>query len=202
MPDADFYCISLFKESAIEYESQDPLGKDIKNIFLQTKYININNNITDHEDTTKTSGYANRDCIKYYSEGLNYIFNIFKDNDELVMVLAEDHYFTNGKTIQEIIENYNNNIYFMAPRWGYDNFNASLLCINFFKLAKLFPITEIGHSGGVESHLVENFTTKIPEENIYIIKNRLAENYMGDGRYTNSSKDIYDDLILAGIINE
>lgn len=201
LPDSEFYAISLFKNDPSEYNDQELLDDDIKNFYFQTKYVNSNNSITDHEDTTKTSGYANRDCIKYYSEGLNIIHSIFKDHDELIMVLAEDHYFTNGQTIKEIKENTTTNIYFSAPRWGHDNFNASLLCINFLQLSSLFPIVEYGDSGGVESHIVENFTNKISPENIYIIKNRLAENYMGDGRYTNSSKDIYEDLKQAGILN-
>ena len=187
LPDAEFYCVSFYKESEAEYEREEPLDSSIKNTYLKTKYIAKGG--TKPPDSLKdedTSGWGDPGNGFIFSEGYNAIFNLFQDVDEKVLILAEDHFFTNGLVLNELTENEFDLA--LAP-WGY-GFNASILCLRPSRLSHIFPITD--HNGMVEYVVGRNFHQKA-EANLnvtYLIKSRNEIDYFGDGFYTNSSEQV------------
>lgn len=192
IPTAKFYCISFYKNDPSEYDQHEPLTNIIE-VRVQTKYVN-EGAIQDHEDSTKTSGYQNADNVKYFVEGYNVILDMFKTVEEKILVLGEDHYFTSGKVLEELISIDFDLAY--AP-WDNDlDANGSILCMRPSKLSHLFPVAEQGPS--IEAHLRNELISKV--DNRYAIKHRKHVNYFGDGKYTNSSGEIERELEKAGIL--
>ena len=184
LPDAEFYCVSFFKNSESEYDKEEPLYPCIKNTCTQTASVQAAGAPADHVNDRKTSGYGNRMNGLIFSEGYNAIYNLFEGSEEKVLVLAEDHLFTSGVVLKELVEN--DFDVALAP-WDH-GFNGSILCMRPAKLSHIFPITD--HDGRIEYVLSRNFQEKVPAERQYLIKNRRALNYFGDGFYTNSSEKI------------
>jgi len=195
LPEASIYCVSLYKESYEEYDNQEPLDNYIYKIAVQTKYVNKNPDaVHDHVDTTKTSGYAHPDNGLWFSEGYNIIYNIFKDYNEPVVMISEDHFFTSGAVLREIVENEYDIAYASGDRDV--NANGSLLVINPQKVNHLFPLPEVRLP--IEALLEQHLVTQV--SNRYSIKHRKWIDYCGDGIYTNSSEDMIREMKAAGII--
>lgn len=193
IPDAELYCVSYYKNDPSEYDDQEPLDKDIQQFLIRTKYVN-EGAIHDHEDSTKTSGYQNADNVKYFVEGYNDIIKLFTDVVEKVLILGEDHYFTTGAVLNEL---QNNDFHLAYAPWDTDNdANGSILCVRPARVKHLFPIPERGPC--IEAHLRDQLVLRVP--NSYAIKNRKHANYFGDGKYTNSSVEIEQELKKANII--
>jgi len=195
LPRANIHCVSLYKDTYDEYKDQEPLDNHIINIVAKTKYVNKNPDaVHDHVDTTKTSGYAHPDNGLWFSEGYNIIFNIFKQYDEPVVMLSEDHFFTTGAVLREIVENSYDIAYASGDRDI--NANGSLLVINPQKVKHLFPLPEVRVP--IESLLETHLVSRV--ENRYSIKHRKWIDYCGDGIYTNSSADMIREMKASGII--
>ena len=214
-PDMKIYCLSLCKHDMSEYANQEPLLPFIEEFTAQTKYVNKENNNLDDVDTTKTSGFDADDNGAYFTEGYNLIFNRFKTSDEVVLMLAEDHYFTTGQTLKEIVDTTGQwDICYGdadSERAGYLRGNGSILGIVPSKVRHLFPMVEHLHTT-IEWMVGNLLLRQLPEDRIhclstrkwYVNPNGLDNNgwpdYCGDGLYTNSSEVMIEDLKKAGII--
>jgi hypothetical protein len=198
LPEAEIYCFTFYKNSVAEYDTQPTLLPFIKQLTFRTKYIS-KNQVQDHKDPSKTSGFANPDNGKYFSEGYNLIQNRFRTWDKKVLILAEDHFFTTGAVLKELIEN----DWIVAFASGYNsdgNANGSILGINPKRVDHLFPLDETAR-GTVEHILTHQLVKQIKKKsNVYQIKNRKWIDYCGDGLYTNSSEIIEEEMKKAGII--
>jgi len=188
LPDAEFYCVSFFKNSKSEYDKEEPLDPCIKNTYLQTGYVVNEGAPTDHVDDRKTSGYANRNNGVVFAEGYNAIYNLFKGSEEKVLILAEDHLFTSGAVLKELVEN---DFGVALARWDY-GYNGSILAFRPSKVASVLPIDLKKPQPHVEALLIGTFGTETSghQLGIYVMKNRYYDNYFGDGFYTNSSEKI------------
>lgn len=197
LPNAEIHCFTLFKETMLEYKDQEKLLPYIVEHRLKTKYVNPNANaVQDHTDSTKTSGYANPDNGLFFAEGFNQIYDYFRGARDSVVILAEDHFFTTGKVLSELIENdYDVAI---APGDHDHNANGALIAIKPARVADIFPIQE--YRVPIEALIYETIMTKIPQDRLYRIKNRKWIDYCGDGIYTNSSEEMIGELQKAGII--
>jgi len=199
IPDAEIYCFTFYKTSLEEdYSNQEKLLPFIKEVAFRTKYIG-SRNIHDHIDPTKTSGYANQDNAKYFTEGYNLIQDRFKNKDTKLLILAEDHFFTTGAVLKELIEN-DWHVAYASAFTKEANANASILGINPARVNHLFPLVEKS-SRVVEAEITEQLIRKIKNRSkVYQIKNRKWIDYCGDGLYTNSSEIIEQEMKKAGIL--
>lgn len=197
IPKAKIICTSFYKHDINEYDQMEPLLPSIENHFFKTKYINPTNKPHDHIDSTKTSGWANSDNCHFFTEGYNCAFELVKETDEKVLLLAEDHFFTTGKVLNELQQNDFSVAY--APWDNETDANASILCIRPHRVKHLFPISE---SPGlmIEHRLRDELISKVDQSELYKIIHRRRINYFGDGFYTNSSYDIRNALIESAII--
>lgn len=196
LPAARIVCMSLYKEKPDEYSTQEPLDVSIEQYFFKTQFVNKDNKPQDHIDSTQTSGYQNIDNGKYFVEGYNLAYFLMRERDEKVLMLAEDHFFTNGVVIKELVQNDFDLAY--AP-WDNDlDANGSILCVNFKKLSHLFPLNHVGIP--IERFLQHDLVEKVDPNRRYAITNRKHANYFGDGKYTNSSVEIEQELRNVGIL--
>jgi len=197
LPNAQFHCISLYKQNMEEYNGQDLLDPDIAETFAKTQIVLQHDKPMDHIIDSMTSGYASPENAAIFSEGYNLIMEKFKDVDEKVLILAEDHFFTTGAVLKELDEN---DWDLANAPWDNDNDgNASILGIRPKRMQHLFPIPE--RSGLiVEHHLARYVIHKVDPARRYIIKNRRHINYFGDGIYTNSSERMKQLMEAAGIL--
>lgn len=207
LPNAEIHCITMFKNSEEEYEQQEPLHDYITEYMMPTRYVNLSKNVTyDDIDNTKTSGYSNPDNGLFFTEGLNVTFDLFKGCDEIVLALAEDHFFTTGATLRELIDNDYDVAFASAGMvWNNPNFaNASILAFNPKRVAHVFPLPE--QRGWIEHILGHALIEKINPSRLYSIQNRIwvrtdpGPNYCGDGIWTNSSEVMTQAMKEAGII--
>lgn len=183
LPRADIHCITLFKEDYhSEYNEQEQLSDNIINIIAKTKHTN-------RGDNHSFSGNGSE-----YSEGYNIAYNIFKYHNEPVVLITEDHFFTNGSVLKEIVENRYDLAY--APGDRDTNASGSLLVINPQKVSHLFPIPS--NPIPVESLLEQHLITKV--DNRYQIQNRKHMDYCGDGIHTNNVEDMIRELKAVGIV--
>lgn len=197
VPDAKFFCLCLYKQDPAEYNNQETLDDDITVHFRKTNHVWNTNKPLDCVDSSQTAGYANSENAKVFSEGINLCYDILKDVDEKVLILAEDHFFTTGAVLKELTDN---DFDLAHATWDSGNdANASIIGMRPNRLQDFFPIIE--WSGlPVEYHLERNLVTKVPIERRYRIANRQNINYYNDGVYTNSSEVMIDQLKLAGIL--
>ena len=165
LPDAEFHCVSFFKSSEGEYDKEEPLDPCIKNTYLQTRHVLSAGAPTDHVNDEKTSGYGNRSNGVIFAEGYNAIYNLFKGSEEKVLVLAEDHLFTSGVVLKELVQN--DFDVALAP-WDY-GYNGSILAFRPSKVASVFPMD--GSMPPVEHLLLGEFSDhKEPLIKKYLIK--------------------------------
>lgn len=198
LPNAEIHCFTLYKHSISEYDNQELVSDYIAEHRFQTRYINPNEfAIHDCADSTKTSGYANPNNGLFFAEGFNLIFDYFKDVNEPVIMLSEDHFFTTGKVLKELIsEDYD--VAFASGDHEILAANAALLSIVPSQVRHLFPLKECRMS--IEPLLKDQLITKVNPDRLYQIVNRKWIDYCGDGIYTNSSEEIRAELIKAGIL--
>lgn len=206
VPSAEIYCITFYENDINEYDEQPALLPFIHEKKVKTKYPNTNGKPHDHLDFSATSGQANPESTKYFSEGYNQIWDLLNHRNEKVFMLGEDSFFTTGEVLKEVMnpENFYAVAFGSWCWWGYEEkwANAAFICFD-FKIIKevfpnMFPISEEGPSA-IENHLY-NLLVKIPSEYRYIIKHRTFENYHGDGIRTNSSVIIEQELKKVGIV--
>jgi len=195
------FCITFYKENATtEYDNQEPLHSYITEIKVPTKYISANTTVDDI-DITKTSGYANCDNGAYFTEGYNIIQAMFSTLDDKLLMLSEDHYFTTGETLKELIDADYDVAYGDAESKlaGYLKGNGSILCINPSKVKHLFPIVEYLRTT-VEWIIGTQLLMKINPSRLHSISTRKWIDYCGDGSYTNSSVVMEQHMKDVGIL--
>lgn len=199
IPNADIYCYSLYKQSEQDYADQDPLDPYIKQIWGQTKYVS-GKTVYDSENSPEVSGYAHPDNGAYFAEGYNMIFEKFRDSDQKLLMLAEDHFFTSGATLREVMEIEWDVCFAPWTNWGaYSNVNGSILGVVPSRVGHLFPIHEARNTQ-VEWVFWHELVAKIPPERAHAFTTRREVNYMGDGLYTNGSETIRQKMLEAGIL--
>lgn len=184
LPNSEIYLFNIYKYE-IDYNNLDiELYKEI--VDIKTKYI-------------LGHGFSSENNGLYYTEGFNLIFDYFKDYNDKLLILDENHFFTNGNTLKEIIEN----VFDIAsPSWyGGDGdikiYNASIICFNPQKVKNFFPLPEIKMF--IED-LLKKYLYSDENLNFYLIKNRKFTDYFGDGVYTNKHTEMYDMMKKNNII--
>lgn len=196
--DNEIHILNLFNESIDEYKTSElSYDEELDNMGVIQHFWKTKHNCG--------PGYHSPANGLYYSEGLNYCFEIFKEQNKKVIFLDENHFFTSGETISFLL---NNDYDFAYGTWGNptsdgkdENFlpNCSLLGINFFNLRHLFPIQEILMY--CEPLISQEILFKIIDKSrVSKIPTRLKENYCGDGFHTNDYNQMYDALQKSGII--
>ena len=206
LPNAEIYCYTLYKESMAEYAEQEPLLHFITEFTAPTKFVS-GKQVHDHVDASQTSGYANPQNGAFFTEGFNLIVEKFKGLEEPLLMLAEDHFFTTGRTLQELID-HDWDVAFAewdASPPDYSNrANGSILGIVPARVEHLFPVPET-FTVAIE-WLIPGYILKyIPSDRLYRVTTRHGSDYRegpqygGDGCYTNSSEVIREEMIRAGI---
>jgi hypothetical protein len=196
LPHADVHCLTLYKESMDEYASQEPLLDFITQFTAKTKYVSGSNH---HDGPGGTSGCAHPDNGSYFCEGFNLIYDHFRESDQKLLMLAEDHYFTTGAVLKELVENDWDVAFASGYEVGLGNANGSILGIVPTKVAHLFPMAETTGTN-IEVLIGRELLLRMDPVHIYQIVNRRWVDYCGDGQYTNNSDVIEQDLRNAGII--
>lgn len=201
IPDAEFHCITFFKENPEEYRDAEPLHDWIKEYKMKTKYVHKTGRPTD-SDNIQTSGYANYDNILFFTEWYNICYEMFKDVEEKILFLGEDHYFTTGQTLKELVENDFDVAYaeWDKPHVCWFEANASIMCFRPTKVAHGFPIPEMKTGEIIETIMGRHLLLNTPQNRIYKLSTRAGLDYRGDGSYTNSSAFIRKELQRVGIL--
>lgn len=211
MPKAKIVVCNLYNNDKSEYDQQEKIVDADEVFYLKTKYPKTNdipldasiNSEKDKKGRYITSGYRNPNNSNFFTEGFNICYEYFINEHDKVIVLAEDHYFTNGETLKEL--NNNDWDFAFAPFGNHSSWiNASILGFIPSKYSSVFPLpecTKVYPDYYVERHLSDVLFKKIdPSLKKYLIRNRKTLDYMGDGQYTNSSDVIEQHLKEAGII--
>lgn len=201
IPDAEFHCITFYKENADEYQHAEPLHDWIKEYKMKTKYVHKTDRPTD-SDNIVTSGYANPDNVLFFTEWYNICYYMFRDVEEKILFLGEDHYFTTGQTLKELVENDFDVAYaeWDKPHVCWFEANASIMCFRPAKVAAGFPIPEIKTGEIIETIMGRHLLYNTPRDRIYRLTTRSGIDYRGDGSYTNSSTFIREELKRVGIL--
>jgi hypothetical protein len=180
IPNAKVSCLNLYKDKIEDYKNQPFLNVD-EIFYRKTKY-----------DSKGRGGVANPDNSLFFAEGYNYIYEQYKFFDGKILMLAEDHFFTNGQTLNEFIHNDFDIAY---AKWG-DGANGSILGLNLTKNI-VFPIPE-RTIGGVEGVFQEDIVNK--SKNSYCFSTRDGSDYKNDGFYSNDINEIKNSLIQHKIL--
>ena len=199
LPDSEFHCITLYKNSEDEYDNQPALHEWIKEHKFQTKFVNSDSNVTyesNHPLGYGTSGVGHPDNGKYFVEGYNLVYNMFSGLDEKLLILSEDHFFTTGATIRELLANNYDVAY--APTEITHEANGGLLSINPNKVSDFFPLPEAELP--VEGLLATHLISKIELTRLHKLSTRVWLDYKGDGLHTNGSDVIEEELKKVGIL--
>lgn len=212
IPNAKIYLFNFYDERKnINIEQlEQTLYQDIINI--PSKYV---------------LGQLNSDCSNarnnglYYTEYYNLVYKYFQNLNGKVLLLDDNHFFTNGNTLKEILDNnfdiawafysgvppkLNGEYLTLSHRslievycGGY--VNGSILCINpiKFKNLNIFPLPE--YREYIETILTEKL---INNNNLvkYQIKNRYDGDYFNDGIYTNDPNEMKHMMIECGILDK
>lgn len=198
LPNAQIYCYTLYKQDMSEYDNQEPLHDFITQFTGPTKYVS-KNQVHDHVDTTKTSGYAHPDNGAYFTEGYNVIFNQFCDFDKPLLMLSEDHFFTTGATLKEVVDTDWDVCYADGDSSDASKANGSILGIVPIKCLPYFPLPEtLGVP--IEWMIGGNLLRHIDPARLHRLSTRHWIDYCGDGMYTNSSEDMINMMKAAGIL--
>lgn len=168
-PDAEIHVLCLQAPDK-SYEGQETLLVDASCVhYRPTKFFNMGASV------------ANQANNVFFSEGFNILYDILKDRDDKVLLLAEDHFFTTGSTIAELEDTEFDVAY--AP-WN-TGANGSILCVRPTHMASLFPIPEIrANVEGVFGDWVKGTPNRHP------ISTRNELDYRGDGYYANTYEEI------------
>lgn len=199
LPEVEIFCYTLYKHDYnAEYSSQEPLHDYIKELTAPTKYISPID-VHDSSQYGTTSGFANPCNGMYFCEGYNLIYETWEGYDQPVLILGEDHFFTTGETLNELVNSDYDVAYGDWDSWpGHLRANGSILCIVPSKVSNIFPIPEV--VGSIEDQVGEFLLKHIPENRLHKLSTRDALNYHGDGMYTNSSDEMISMIKEHGII--
>lgn len=199
LPDIKIYCITLYKQDYnAEYANQEPLHDYIEEVTAPTKYIS-HIDVHDSIQYGTTSGFANPCNGMYFCEGYNLIYSMFEGINEPVLILGEDHFFTSGQTLYELMAFDYDVAYGDWDSWpGHLRANGSIICIVPSKVKDIFPIPEV--VGSIEDQVGAFVLQHIPEGRLHRLSTREALNYHNDGCYTNSSEEMISEMTKAGII--
>lgn len=181
IPDAKIACLNLYKNKIEEYAEYSFINAD-EVFYKQTKY-----------NSNGRGGAGNPQNSLFFFEGYNFIYEKYKYSNNKILMLAEDHFFTNGQTLDEFIKN---NFDIAYAKWG-DGANGSIIGIDLNKNKDFFPILEI-EEGGVEGLLKNQIINK--SINPYCFTTRDSENYMNDGKYSNDIEEIRNILKNSKIL--
>ena len=199
LPDAKFHCITLYKNSEDEYNGQPPLHEWIEEHKSQTKFVNSSSGVvydSNHPLGYGTSGAGHPDNGKYFVEGYNLAYDMFFGLDEKILILSEDHFFTTGATIRELLANDYDVAY--APTEIPYEANGGLLTINPKNVSWLFPLPE--SQMPIEGLLAEHLISKVNPDRLHKLSTRVWLDYKGDGLHTNGSDVIEEELKKVGIL--
>lgn len=186
LPDVQILVLCLYKNSFKEYEGLEKLDVPDECVFYRrSKYTDLGSSV------------ANQYNNLFFSEGYNYIWEVFHDYNGKILLLAEDHFFSTGQTLKELVSLDFDLAY--AP-WG-DGVNGSLLCFNPYKISHAYPIPE--ERTTVEHIFMNWINLNLSKNNIvHRISTRNTLDYCGDGFYTNTASEIKQELLRIGIIKE
>lgn len=199
LPNASIHCLTLYKESMDEYASQEPLLPFITESTEKTKFVS-GKEIHDSENPSLVSGVAHPNNGAFFAEGYNLIFEKFRGSDEKLLMLAEDHFFTSGQTLREIVEVDWDVAYAGWTDWGdYRNVNGSILAVVPSKVDEYFPILE-QENMMVEWLFWHGLVGRVEKDRVHEFTTRRETDYSGDGLYTNSSNIMEIKLKEAGIL--
>jgi hypothetical protein len=138
----------------------------------------------------------------YFTEGINHAYQCFKDTEEKIVVLDEDHFFTTGIQIKDLEENEYDLAwaYWMAPPPESEtDVSGAIISFRPKKVKSLFPLPE--RMQFIEHLLKQEFLEKLPSSLIsYKMKFRNHGNYYGDGMFTNDWRVIEKELAKVGIL--
>lgn len=167
-PDAEIHVLCL-EAPGKSYADQEPLVGATQTHYRPTKFFNMGPSV------------ANQDNNVFFSEGFNLLYDILKDRDGLVLLLAEDHFFTTGATIGEL-EGGSFDVAYAGWNTGA---NGSILCVRPSVIGHRFPIPEIrANVEGVFGDWVRSI------ENRHQLSTRNEIDYRGDGYYANTYEEI------------
>jgi hypothetical protein len=210
IPDAEFHCFTFYKHNPVaEYANQEPLYDWIKNTNHQTKWTASRTDVHDSPHIHGTSGAGHPHNGMFFAESFNLIHDTFKDVDDIVLCLCEDHFFTTGATLKEVVnEDYGLCIGPVAVSAevavypGQDReANACIMAFRPKRIANHFPLPEGPDPIEIllRKYLVEPVLNE-GTQHIHRLTTRNWTDYCGDGLYTNSSDVIREEMVKAGIL--
>jgi hypothetical protein len=194
-PDIKICCLNLYDVSQDEYKNDIVnFNKWNVDLFFDKKKWNFGPGTY-----SSYNGY-------YFTEGINKIQALTK-NDEKVLIIDEDTFFTTGETIKFLL---NNDFDLACSHWRspepviYDRrpkfeLNGSIICINSKKLNELFPIIE--QAEYIEILLGHELYEKCIDLEFKVIEiaTRHGQNFFGDGCWANDIEKIKEELTKANI---
>jgi hypothetical protein len=194
-PDIQICCLNLYDTSPDEYYYDIPNFKKWNvDLYFDKKKWNFG-----------VGAYSTYNGY-YFTEGINKIQALTKE-DEKVLIIDEDTFFTTGETIKFLL---NNEFDLACSYWGcpdpviYDRrpkleINGSIVCINSKKLNNLFPIIE--QAEYIEILLGHELYEKCIDLDFKVvdIPTRHGWNFFGDGCWTNDIDTIKAELEKANI---
>lgn len=194
-PNIKICCLNLYDTSADEYDLDIPnFNKWNVDLYFDKKKWNFGPGTY-----SSYNGY-------YFTEGINKIQALTK-NDEKVLIIDEDTFFTTGETIKFLL---NNDFDLACSHWGSPEpviyarrpkfeLNGSIICINSKKLNELFPIIE--QAEYIEILLGHELYEKCIDLEFKVIEiaTRHGQNFFGDGCWANDIEKIKEELTKANI---
>jgi hypothetical protein len=195
-PDLKICCLFLYDENEDEYESDINQFESVGvTCYTDRKKHNFNN----------VNGQGSSLNGFYFTEGINKIFNIMKDHNGKLLVLDEDSYFINGKTIEFLLSTDFDLAY---ANWHSPNrehpigINGSIISFNPKKVEDFFDLPE--RKQYIEDLLGFEFYDKCVNRGLEVIKipTRDYDNYHGDGKHTNDINVIISDMDMNKITYE
>lgn len=181
LPDADIRVLCMFKDTFLEYEKIEALIVPTV-YYRRSRYTDLGPSV------------ANQFNNLFFSEGYNYIWEMFHDYNGKLLMLAEDHFFTTGETLFELM---NTNFDLAYAPWG-AGVNGSILCFNPFNVRQAFPIPEDRTT--VEHTFMNWINNKCSGLKVHRISTRDCLDYRGDGLYSNDESEIRSALLKASIL--
>lgn len=196
-PEIEIRCLLLHDEDPKEYFYYMSLFKEF--------------NVKTYNDKKKynfgASGVGSAYNGYYFTEGINKIYDIVKDEEQKVFILDEDEFFTTGETIRFLLNTEFDLAYshWLAPspihyaRKASVDMNGAFLAIRPSVLKKYFPLLETKEY--IEILLGHELHDKCKNDrlNVVNIPTRYNWEYYGDGFHGNDVELIKEHLTKANI---
>jgi len=206
IPDANIFLFNF-------YDERDKINLNDINENIFTDIINLPSKYLLGQLLISSENARNNGL--YYTESFNLIYKYFQNFDGKLLILDENHFFTNGSTLREILDNefdiayafysgvppsLNGKYQTLSHRelpcvWCGGFVNASILCLNPDKFKNIFPLKE-------EREYIEIILTDSLLNNDlvkYQIKNRYDGDYFDDGIATNSDEIMLEKMLENNI---